>query len=137
MTHSIPPAIPPSAQEKALWFAEAVHELGDRAPLIEIAARVADKAYKAGAANELGACLTWIQDNVPRLPDGTWAEQRLREFRRPRKTLEDLAAVEIDRALETLNAAGLHGDFGNVRRLIAQVKAQAQARTPSSIESPS
>jgi hypothetical protein len=38
----------PSAQEKALWFAEAVHELGDRAPLIEITARVADKAYKAG-----------------------------------------------------------------------------------------
>lgn len=129
--------IQPTPEQRSLWFAEAIFELSDSAPLIEIAARVADKAYKAGAARELGACLTWIQDNVPRLPDGTWAEQRLREFRRPRKTLEDLAAVEIDRALETLNAAGLHGDFGNVRMLIAQVKAQAQARTPSNIESTS
>jgi hypothetical protein len=41
-------SISPPAQERALWIAEAIHELGDRAPLIEIAARVADKAYKAG-----------------------------------------------------------------------------------------
>jgi hypothetical protein len=40
--------IQPTSEQRSLWFAEAIHELGDRAPLIEIAARVADKAYKAG-----------------------------------------------------------------------------------------
>lgn len=120
----LPPlAVSPSAQEKALWFAEAVHELGDRAPMGAIAVRVAEKAYGAGAAMELSECLTWIKGNVPRLPDGAWAENRLHEVRRPSKTLEDLAAAEIDKALESLNGAGLHGDFGNVRKLIARAKA--------------
>lgn len=46
--------IQPTSDQKRLWLAEAIHELGDRAPLIEIAARVADKAYKAGI-DRLGA----------------------------------------------------------------------------------
>lgn len=48
-------SISPPAQERVLWIAEAIHELGDRAPLIEIAARVANKAYKAGATKGLDA----------------------------------------------------------------------------------
>ena len=52
----------PTVSQKALWFAEAVHELGDRAPLIEIAARVADKAYEAGAAGH-------VREN-PRIAEG-------------------------------------------------------------------
>lgn len=54
----------PTVSQKALWFSEAVCELGDCAPMKEIVELVASKAYKAGADEELKACCKWVESSI-------------------------------------------------------------------------
>lgn len=98
--------IQPTPEQKSLWIAEAVKELGDRAPLIEIAARVADKAYRVGADEELAGCkhflaTTRYMDCVSRM-EGAELIAQLHKSRRPsqkeqaRDALDAIAYHNLD-----------------------------------------
>jgi hypothetical protein len=113
----------PTPEQKSLWLAKAAHELGDKAPSIEIAARVADKAYRAGADEELAGCKNFLattryMDCISTMERAELIAQ-LHESRRPRQ--KDQAKHALDAiAYHNLDAKEKQRAYNIIRGLIDQ-----------------
>lgn len=75
-----------------------------KGPVTEIEMKAFSLAAQWGADQELEACLYFVEENVPCLPDESYPEESLRANRRPKpQTLKEQALAELS-ALEDLGA---------------------------------